>query len=312
MVKFKQRKLIMCVTPLQLVIAKKIIEKHQLKNVDVLITAHNNEKFKYYINLIEQVSENIYVLNTGTGSRLKTYYNYFKNYFYVKFYLKYYYHEVYLSSIDSIYFHMVLSKIKKGKIYTFDDGLVNIIKNSSYYIESEFSFKDKILRKLFGILYTKEIVRGESIKHYTIYDGVSNIIENKEYIKLIELNEINENTNTITIFVGQPIADPLYSKIPEIIKKLNVDYYFPHPRESEKFSGIDYINTVKIFEHYIIDFILEHKCKVKIYGFFSTVLINLKGIKNIEIISVFNSELMKKYYMQYDFLKSYQVVVEEI
>ncbi|MCT8778716.1 glycosyltransferase family 52 protein, partial [Glaesserella parasuis] len=78
--------------------------------------------------------------------------------------------------------------------------------------------------------------------------------------------------------------------------KYDIDYYFPHPREDFVIAGINYINTEKILEDYIISG-LENGYRYVVYTFFSGAVIALSNMESVEIISLkLNAPDLEKYY----------------
>ena len=181
MVHDQQKSLIMCVTPLQMLIAEKIIHKFKDQKFDVIVIAlADNEKYRYYYKKLEKISCNsfYYVPKDGFLGFLE-YINVLKKNGFVGKYTN-----CFLASIDSRHFQYIISKNKNTNIYTFDDGTANIIKNSLYYINEKIPSWKKMIWNFIGIDSYMEDIKKSSKKHYTLYENVSNIIENTEYLKL--------------------------------------------------------------------------------------------------------------------------------
>lgn len=89
-----------------------------------------------------------------------------------------------------------------------------------------------------------------------------------------------------------------------ILKKFNIDVYFPHLRENynlDKEVGI--IKSDYVFEDYVVNLFLEYK-KINIYTFFSTAAINVDEIPNVKIYCLINDFLKENYsdlYELFDF-----------
>ncbi|WP_283202168.1 glycosyltransferase family 52, partial [Acinetobacter baumannii] len=72
--------------------------------------------------------------------------------------------------MDNPFFHILLSKISKNNIITFDDGTANIYKSSIYYNYEDKGRLQNIILRLLGNIYNTQKVIGESSKHYSIYN----------------------------------------------------------------------------------------------------------------------------------------------
>ncbi|MGM7308406.1 glycosyltransferase family 52, partial [Acinetobacter baumannii] len=81
------------------------------------------------------------------------------------------------------------------------------------------------------------------------------------------------------------------------------EYYFPHPRESKRYNGIDYIDTPLIFEDYILKLLVEGYF-VELYTVLSTAALNVASLKNIEIIVLHEENLGKNYAEFYQLFES--------
>ncbi|MCT8837626.1 glycosyltransferase family 52 protein, partial [Glaesserella parasuis] len=121
-------------------------------------------------------------------------------------------------------------------------------------------------------------------------------------------------TNKVVLFVGQPIYEMDKTgeyKITEhirtvnkLIDKLDVDYFFPHPRENNFLSVKNkYIETVKVFEDFFFERYSQNTDYV-IYTFFSGAVISLIGLPNVKInlikIKDFPTDLSNIYEMMQD------------
>ncbi|WP_228158155.1 glycosyltransferase family 52, partial [Acinetobacter baumannii] len=62
----------------------------------------------------------------------------------------------------------------------------------------------------------------------------SNIVPNVEYIKIFESENLVPPNKVIKIFLGQPFEEMGFIDKEELylfLRKIGIDYYFPHPRE---------------------------------------------------------------------------------
>lgn len=308
MVHDRQKSLIMCVTPLQMLIAEKIIHKFKDQKFDVIVIAlADNEKYRYYYKKLEKISCNsfYYVPKDGFLGFLK-YINVLKrNGFAGK------YANCFIASIDSRHFQYIISKNKNTNIYTFDDGTANIIKNSLYYINEKIPSWKKMIWNFIGIDSYMEDIKKSSKKHYSLYENVSNIIENTEHLKLFESSKSkSEPTKKINIYLGQPLTEISENFTEQYILKtldtLQIDCYFPHPREKTVPKGnFEIITTPLIFEDYIIEYLAENKTvDINLYSYISSALLNVKGLDRVNVKYIYDDCLIGNYSSFYSFVKN--------
>lgn len=308
MVYNQQKSLIMCVTPLQMLIAEKIIHKFKDHQFDVIVIALvDNEKYRYYYKKLEKLSCNsfYYVPKDGFLGFLEYIQILKKNGFAKK------YTNCFLASIDSRHFQYIVSKNKNTNIYTFDDGTANIIKNSIYYTNEKNPSWKKLIWNFMGIDYYMEDIKKSSRKHYTLYENVSNIIENTESLKLFESSKFDgEVTKKINIYLGQPLTE-ISEKFTEQyilnnLNHLNIDYYFPHPREKIIPKGnFEIISTPLIFEDYLIEYLAGNKTvDIHLYSYISSALLNVKGLERVNVKYIYDDCLIEKYSSFYGFVEN--------
>jgi beta-galactosamide-alpha-2,3-sialyltransferase len=299
----------MCTTPLQMLIAEKIIKINREDNFDLIVIALNdNEKYSLYYKRLSRLCISSLYYKTQPG--LKGFNNYIKKLKENK--LNKNYSNLYLASIDSRHLQYIVSKNYTSNIYTFDDGTANIIPNSIYYSDIEPPKWKKIIWSIMGIKYYMKDIKKISKLHYTLYNNIPNIIDNTFVISLYD-NEnkkfIKENSinNIIKIYLGQPlceISNNFTDKyIVRSIENLKIDYYYPHPREKNIPKGnYKIINTPLIFEDYIMVFLKNNpNCKIEIYSFISTATINLVGLNRIVLNYIYDEYLHNNYKEFYEF-----------
>lgn len=295
----------MCTTPLQMLIAEKIIAFNSDSNFDLLVITHqNNEKFQLYFDRLGGSCINSYYYLAASG--IKSYGDLLINFsrsFREKVIQKSY-DSIYLASIDNIYFQYILSKHRKARIFTFDDGTANIVKSSLYKVRPKNKYKKKILSTLLGIKYDMQSIKNRSELHYTIYNDIPNIIPNTKFIQLYKpkSNKYKQSCNiTKRILLGQPLAEiskQLKSvNISEIISVLGIDYYFPHPREHLKeISNVEIIHSNLVFEDFIVKYLENHKTvELEVYSFISTASLNVANLDRVSSIFIYNSLIYERY-----------------
>ncbi|MED6316139.1 MAG: glycosyltransferase family 52 [Pseudomonadota bacterium] len=307
--KEKNRSLIMCVTPLQMIIAEKIIQLNPKEDFDLLVIAlSDNDKYRYYYDRLKSICVRSLYYTTEKG--IKGFFSYIGKLKKNKLNEKY--ESLYLASIDSRHFQYILSRNKKANIYTFDDGTANIIPQSLYYSNSKPKLFKKIIWRGFGIKHYMEDVKKLSLLHYTIYKDAPNIIEKTQFIKLYGDFKLSSNpvTKVVKIYLGQPLeeisVDFNSQYVAKIIAKLDMDFYYPHPREKVIPKGeFDIITSQLVFEDYIVSYLEENpEVMVEVYSFISSAMLNIASLDRIELNYIYDSYLYEKYKIFYEFAKN--------
>ena len=307
--KQKSRSLIMCTTPLQMLIAEKIIQLNRHKSFDLLVLALNdNEKYSHYYNRLSKIClDNLYYI---PKEGLIGFFDFIKNL--KKSHLSKKYKEIYLASIDSRHFQYVLSKNNLSKVFTFDDGTANIISSSLYYANKELPKLKKVIWRVIGVKYDMSDVKKLSKTHYTIYENVPNIINEIKFVSLIPHLKLKSlvGERIVKFYLGQPlfeISEKFNNKfIENEIKKLKPHFYYPHPRE-EKYPKIDceIIDSNLIFEDFILQYLMENPTSnVEVYSFISTALLNISCLPQVSVIYIKDVDLFEKYKEFYFFAKN--------
>jgi len=316
----RQKSLIMCVTPLQILIAEKIIQSKPAEDFDIIIFAlENNEKFNYYAEKLKKYARVYWYSHVVYKNSIYNLINFLK--FIFQFNLSGFnkkYNNYYLSSIDSRYFQYILSKkMESSCIFTFDDGTANIVKTSIYYLKNINDIKKSKIFRILGIKYFQEDIKDMSKLHYTIYPEFENIIQDTIEIKLFNGNGKNKiRTKGLNIFLGQPYEefDSYLStdKIEKMMGDLNIKLYFPHPREKNTPKNVEVVHTKKIFEDYIIDFLDRNQnCYLNIYTFMSSAALNVKSLDGVNIYFIQTNALISKYPDFFNMLKNHNFTILE-
>lgn len=293
----KSKNLLICLTPLQMMIASKIIDENPAI-YDVLCFSYNdNEKYNYYFSKISKKCDKSYRYIVESKGKIGRVFEFVKYRIFLKKILETNYDKVLLASIDNPFFHLLLSLLEKNKIQTFDDGTANIYKKSTYYIFPNKSALQNIILKFLGNTYNTRKVIDASELHHTIYDGFDNITKPLNFIKLMDLNFENDSHKTIKIYLGQPLEDLNFKneeKIFNFLKNHTVDYYFPHPRERKKNNGFNYIYSSLIFEDYIVQ-LLNDNYYVEVFTVLSGAALNILSLDNVRVNILREKSLVQKY-----------------
>ena len=298
--------LIMCTSPLQILIAEKIISKNNFSKFDLIYVAISEiEKQKYYFDKLAIKADQSYFHIFNSTSNIDHIINLMEFKKIIKSKFNGNYSAYYLASVDSIHFGYVLSKKNNNsKIYTFDDGLANIIKSSIYYSYKGPKFWKRIFLRIFGIKYFKQDILNSISMHYTLYKNQSNIINNTCYVEMFNFNKkvsFIKNGKKIKIFLGQPLYsinkkfDNDYISL--VLENLKIDMYFPHPKEKYSLSNnFRVIKTNLIIEDYLIELIEKNIYEtIEVYSFFSGALINIKDLPSLKVKYVYDKTLYNIY-----------------
>ncbi|ENT4446721.1 glycosyltransferase family 52 [Salmonella enterica] len=301
-------------TNLQLLIARSIIEKEQLKSVDVLFIGDvDNVKNLYYLKKIQPLCRHSSIVSQiSKFSTFKT----IKRTQYAKKIMAAYareYHTVFFANFHVPLIHHILSCISFSEIKTFDDGTNNINQKSIMYEGKNIRKISKLIRKLMGRKYHKEEILKLDVKHYTLFPNRSNIIKNTEEIVLgYHISLPDTNNELKKILLGTVYTDALKNKEDEdiflkhlqsFLKKKEINIYIPHPRyDSHQFNGVLNINSEMIAEDIILEY-LEQGMVLELYGFNSTVQYTLNNISAVKSYKI-TSPLLKdsfNYGLDFDF-----------
>ena len=301
--------LFICRSPLQALIAEEIIRK-ELPNTDVhliYLVYNASKKHRYYF---DRLSKRCNHSSFHVVSRR-----------YPFFFIELdkilnkdvSYDNVFFAAIDNVQIHHILSRIKKSKISTFDDGTANIIYNGGYYSQP-LSTKIKALFKspfyrLYGCKYNFNKVKKQSSTHYTLYVG-RNIIDNTVLLSLdnTKLSQLQEskikNNGSCILFLGtvydeivgnKKHAGVLVSKVSDYISKLRNKskiYYLPHPRDNNNYFDLELVDNYEylVAEDVVLD-LLKSYSTVTLLGFSSSAQFNFLECERIKN-KIFKSDLI--------------------
>ncbi|MDV7644740.1 glycosyltransferase family 52 [Acinetobacter baumannii] len=295
-----QKSLIICMTPLQAIIAERIISYSNDK-FDLLYIAELTSKNEYYFSKLNDICEISILIEHP-----KNLVNFFQFKSKINRIREYKYKSIYAANIDRKLVQYLFTLNINANFFSFDDGVGNIIAKSSLHNKEQISFLKKIFWLVAGVRVDSLFIKNNIKKHYTIFNNMKNIVDNTEYISLFNKIEMDNNlyNDKIRVFLGQPMSEvnKKYNRvfISELMIKLKIDYYFPHPREENLELNIEIVHTPKIFEDYIVELVENKKCKIEVYSFFSTAIINLAHIPNIELKYICDDFLISKYKSFYE------------
>jgi beta-galactoside alpha-2,3-sialyltransferase len=280
--------LIIAFTPLQILTALKIIEKHSDEDFyGVVLASSWQTKTIEYAKILEQKCREFQLIYAcEKPGRIIKYADI----------LRWIYYGLKIPQVDTLYMcnvdmpqiRLLLSRQKKAKFISFDDGSRNLVNEAIQNLEYIGRFY-KSISKIFKIPSAQDLL-DRQIKHYSIYPYPNNMGPS-EYLPLFTPNQENNIrvfNEEESILLGQPIyereyrsADMNIAFTERVIKNYHITKYFPHPRENYHISDVEYINTPLIIEDYLIQKLKEHpERKYIIYSYCSTAVLNLQGVSN--------------------------------
>lgn len=290
-------------TPFQFFLAKKIILETK-ESFSILYLQHgDSEKNDYYAKELTGIVNNIYRYRVKSG-------NFLAKIIYFLFYLiKNYmifsnFNKIYFATITDKHIYVFLRFFRYTNLITFDDGLGNIYTEGIFFEETE------------QLNYIKNRISN----HYTIYDGFENIVSKDRLLKISLLDKVENNKNdqdkVVSIFLGQPYEEFLdksfnLRNFELFLKKIGIDYYYPHPREKERVVDLNYVNTPLIFEDYAVDLLSKYS-RLKVYTFTSSAILNICGLENVELYAFKTEHLKFDYLSLYDIFKVQNIKILNI
>ena len=284
------KSLFICGTPLQSLIAAKIIEENDLAAEDCSLFFYSgvrNRKYDYYYGLLsERCSKSVFYF---CDFRFPSYLAKAK-----RILSDMEYTSVYLASVNSVFSLLALSLKKHSFLYTFDDGTANLSPKSSYAATFGLTMKKFLGLKVFGNSYSIDRIRKESLAHYTIYpDFKNNISHNLIPVTILDTVNRGVGVGECAVILGTVFREAYETAaIPRVIDSLeNFSttlgkhvYFIPHPRDEEvTLRNCEKLDSEKIAEDVISDLLLQF-ASVNLHGFCSSAQINMAhvaGVSNV-------------------------------
>ncbi|MFY9311343.1 MAG: glycosyltransferase family 52 [Bacteroidia bacterium] len=284
-----------CYTPLHILISEKII---QLEKIDsyilVFYVEKDNKKNRYYFDKLALGAKKSFYIKKDNKyfSALKTFY-----FLYLK--LRNYPHSNFFTgNIKSVYSRFIICLLGFNKLVSFDDGMGNIWGSGYFYEDRIPSFFARALSYV-RLDFTYSRMYQNIYKHYTIY-YLPNVMPHSVYISLFEqsttANDLAKSNDNIVILLTSTWSEydiitiekerEFYDKI---IKRFNVTHIIPHPLEKIRKTinpNVEVIDSEKIAEEIIME-MRQRYDKIKIVGIYSSALINLKQITDVEVVNVY-------------------------
>lgn len=278
--------LIICCTPLQVLIAEKIIDMNPEKQFfGVMLHTVENKKFDYYKQRLQAKTDGFFsmVQHNDRWNLLKEIVQLKARFSGKQF------DTVYFANFPELHIQFLLSAIEFKQLNTFDDGTVNIVKHSHFLNDDPDTLVRKFINKVLGNKYSTATLRSLSTQHYTIYPDFPNIMPNTVAVNLMDNSiAVSESSESVNILLGQPVYNDNSQDIElaqKAIKQFNIHYYLPHPREKYQVEQVKYIDTPLILEDYIAQEFSDRKCCV--YTYCSSAILNIMNKSpNVEVVAL--------------------------
>ncbi|MDP8033191.1 glycosyltransferase family 52 [Pasteurella atlantica] len=312
--------LIICQSPLQILIAEKIIATYPNDVFyGLMICCIENSKYQYYYQRLKSKCEKCELIYTHKPYKKWVFYKLvFKRLF--KLHNLSQVKKIFLTNTTAEIMQIYIGDAKNADIITFDDGLANINIEDNFLIrERPLRSRTKFLQYFMRIPTVKDIL-AKQVKHYSIYN-LPNIMGKYEKISLFETPNYEQDYNeVVNILLGQPIYENSkngeqrnIALIEKVFTNYHIDFYYPHPRENYKINQAPYINTKLIFEDWIIQQTQKYPQKqYRLYTFFSSAAINLIDMPNIEVIALNPKDCPENFLPLYTIFKKLNIEVKNI
>ncbi|ELA08391.1 CMP-N-acetylneuraminate-beta-galactosamide-alpha-2, 3-sialyltransferase [Moraxella macacae 0408225] len=315
--------LIICMTPLQVLIARKIIERHSQDFIGIYLAETDNAKHRFYSQkLAQQCLRHAYIsLNTDkSATKWQKSLAKLQQFTTVKQQLmrlniwQQPISTVFLANMDLIIPQYILAKVNYKTLNTFDDGTMNIFPTSRYFLPKKQPFAKWLFKKMLGIQADDlNKILAKTQQHYTIFPDKTNIVANPIPINLFSKTYQNLKTVTATtrILLGQPFDDIIgeqayQTMINQTIKDYQINYFYPHPRENSRFDDtLPVIKTQSIIEDYLINQLEQQSNTVfEIYTFTSTAIFSLQALPRVKVFAILHEFLQADFAQNYEFLQT--------
>lgn len=319
----KSKSLVICASPLQAMIAERIIALHPREEFHLIIysLAGMSDKYNYYAQRLAKKCQSVrYIKNDiFRSSSCLPVLIFYIIYYRILYWLNYRFIEkIYVSSYEHVPIRLLIGSLNSDiQIYSFDDGLINLL--SDTYSRSK-SDDTSLLYRTFNVDYPSSI-KAKLGGHYTIYNIPTASHTNSHQISLFNIEETNEVidiTSHLSVFLGQPLfefdAAPIKSKqlTQAVFWELRCHLYLPHPREDYKVDGVEYIDTPLIAEDYLLQELEKHpERRYTVYSYFSTTLMNLKDHPRIKMVACRPASVPERWQESYELLERMGIEIRE-
>ncbi|WP_240124840.1 glycosyltransferase family 52 [Eikenella corrodens] len=293
--------LIICLTPLQALMAQRLMAQ-RAEPFDLLMLCYedaDNAKFRHYFQVASAgsrhaeyalIPQNKWRRELGLPRLLRG--------------LDKEYATAFAASIDNPNVQYVLNRIRFAALETFDDGTGNLIPGSVLYRNSS-NRQRQLMNRLRGIRLQTEDLRRLSRRHHTLYPGQPNIAAPTVPLDLWTAagqglpeggrseNDVDSSAapeRTRRILLGQPLLPNTADNAAlaeSLLRRFEIGEYFPHPRETYRVSGAEYIASPLIFEDYLLESLhREPAARFEVYHLVSTAALNVHAFPRTTVYAV--------------------------
>lgn len=302
--------LIICWTPLQMVIAEKIIDLHPNDKFYTIVISHSakNKKFEHYSSKLAKKSERFYSFYIHPQSQNKLFVYTTLLELKLKGLLFPKVKTVFLAHLSSPENHTIISSLYNSEIKTFDDGTANLIKKSVFLDDRERIstgyFSNFFYKYLINTSHHTKEVRENSVEHYTIFKDFSNAMEKKErkmtYLPLFNASKLKTNSkikDTIKIMLGTAEKE-LKITSEKAVEYFKIKYTSLHPRQNYKLNNTITLESNLIIEDYLLQEIEKNPDTLyEIYTFFSGAALTLKDFPNVKVYAIKPNSFPANYWL---------------
>lgn len=280
------------------------------KFIVIYISPSNNSQQRASFNRISRLSvKSYYILLGENKNKLINLITHIKILFELKKCLKFikktfFIKDIYVSSINSIFIQISVSKLNFDNLYTFDDGAANYNYNDDdFYNDDSNKSILEMISIIFGNKQTKKSLKKLSLMHYALLPNMKNIINNVRPLKItIDTNNINkhcklDSCNVLIGTVYEAASNNPNKLLNDIEKNMDVDYYIPHPRLKDDNLFIDKrIDSEYTIAEIQIEKLLKRYNTINVFSFGSTVLINFRNIDRINLFLIKHDSINCDFY----------------
>jgi hypothetical protein len=278
-------KLVLVSTPLQALIAEKLLVQLGSDDYDVVYSAQSDlESHRFYF---QKLANNAREASYVAGGRGPTALRFLARRLELRPFFRANYDAVHLASIDSQLFRSLLTRHRDASVVSFDDGAANVFSGSRFFAAKSLgqSAANLILR-----CQSMQRIRRRIDAHYTLYEDQPNIVDANRLRSLRLWEDLFQNApqlrpgESTSFFIGQPFSEAVaggaldssaLAALGGWLNRSSIDHYLVHPREVEPLPCPHALTTgsVLLAEERIFE--LAAGRRPRLHGWFSTVLLNI-------------------------------------
>lgn len=193
----------------------------------------------------------------------------------------------------------ILTGLNPTRVYTYDDGLLNI-QGDSIHWNKRSSWLRRAFLRVCGVRFNSDNLPLLSAQHFTIYQS-KNWFERTRYIPLLGTNvntiegtapaRVDSSADEVIQFFVGPAPEQMRTQYPVVDAFLSNNpgcAFIPHPRDQlSQFPGATRITTELIVEEYVMDLLASHPQRhVQLFGTESSSLVNLAKVGGVTATTV--------------------------